>query len=232
MQSYSFLVDHIDGALVHLEHHDVFARGRVARPLSDIEAIRMRMDWRFRCVSSIGSDFNFDYHVSFTEKEMAKGESRQTVTKRIRRLRSGGAAALADRRSIRIAGRIEQKFELKRWLLNCAVVAGSSHASANETPSDDRLPGAMQAPMALGTTVRKGELSDGAPRHSARESNQCCSWCTEAHARELKEAGEPEQRFLSGGVARGALFHRRRTRGSSPRRGRKSDQRPSGPRIR
>ena len=32
------------------------------------------MGWRFKWVSSYGADFNFDYHVSFTKEEMAKGE--------------------------------------------------------------------------------------------------------------------------------------------------------------
>jgi predicted dithiol-disulfide oxidoreductase (DUF899 family) len=32
------------------------------------------MGWRFRWVSSHGNDFNYDYHVSFSPNEMAKGE--------------------------------------------------------------------------------------------------------------------------------------------------------------
>ena len=32
------------------------------------------MGWRFKWVSSYGSDFNYDYHVSFTPEEMAKGK--------------------------------------------------------------------------------------------------------------------------------------------------------------
>ena len=32
------------------------------------------MAWRFKWVSSHGNDFNFDYHVSFTKDEEAKGE--------------------------------------------------------------------------------------------------------------------------------------------------------------
>ena len=34
-------------------------------PLAEIEAFKQRMGWRFEWVSSFGSDFNFDYHVSF-----------------------------------------------------------------------------------------------------------------------------------------------------------------------
>jgi predicted dithiol-disulfide oxidoreductase (DUF899 family) len=32
------------------------------------------MGWQFKWVSSSASDFNFDYHVSFSKDEMAKGE--------------------------------------------------------------------------------------------------------------------------------------------------------------
>jgi predicted dithiol-disulfide oxidoreductase (DUF899 family) len=43
-------------------------------PLAQIEAFKQRMGWRFKWVSSSGNDFNRDYHVSFTEDEMARGE--------------------------------------------------------------------------------------------------------------------------------------------------------------
>ena len=66
----SFLVDRIDGALVHLEHHDVSLL--VVATLREIAPFKRRRGWRFRWVSSLGSDF-FDYHVSFTEKKIAKG---------------------------------------------------------------------------------------------------------------------------------------------------------------
>ena len=42
-------------------------------PLAKIEAFKKRMGWRFKWVSSYGTDFNYDYHVSFTKEEMAKG---------------------------------------------------------------------------------------------------------------------------------------------------------------
>jgi len=70
----SFEADHVDGALVHLEHHDV-SYVRVSRaPLAAIEAYNKRMGWRPKWVSSLGSDFNFDYHVSFAKDELAKGK--------------------------------------------------------------------------------------------------------------------------------------------------------------
>jgi predicted dithiol-disulfide oxidoreductase (DUF899 family) len=70
----SFAADHIEGTLVHLEHHDV-SLVRVSRaPLAEIEAYRKRMGWRAKWVSSNGNDFNYDYHVSFTPEETAKGK--------------------------------------------------------------------------------------------------------------------------------------------------------------
>jgi predicted dithiol-disulfide oxidoreductase (DUF899 family) len=73
-KSCSFLVDHIDGALLHLEHHDVSLVVVSRAPLPEIAPFKSRMGWRFRWVSSFGDDFNFDYRVSFTENEIAKGK--------------------------------------------------------------------------------------------------------------------------------------------------------------
>ncbi|HWF48077.1 MAG TPA: thioredoxin family protein [Bryobacteraceae bacterium] len=69
----SFAADHIQGALVHLEHHDVSYVAVSRAPLAEIEPFKRRMGWKFRWVSSSGSDFNFDYHVSFTPEEIASG---------------------------------------------------------------------------------------------------------------------------------------------------------------
>jgi len=70
----SFLADHLDGALPHLEHHDVTLTAVSRAPLAEIAAYKARMGWRFPWVSSHGSDFNFDYHVSFTPEDMADGK--------------------------------------------------------------------------------------------------------------------------------------------------------------
>jgi predicted dithiol-disulfide oxidoreductase (DUF899 family) len=72
--SCSFLSDHIDGSIVHLAHRDVTFVVVSRAPLPKIEAFKKRMGWRFKWVSSYGNDFNFDYHVSFTKDEMAKGK--------------------------------------------------------------------------------------------------------------------------------------------------------------
>ena len=70
----SFLADHLGGALPHLEHHDVTLTAVSRAPLAEIEAYKRRMGWRFPWVSAFENDFNFDYHVSFTTDELARGE--------------------------------------------------------------------------------------------------------------------------------------------------------------
>ena len=72
-KSCSFLSDHSDGGNVHLAHRDVTFVVVSRAPLPKLEAFKKRMGWRFKWVSSYANDFNFDYHVSFTKDEMAKG---------------------------------------------------------------------------------------------------------------------------------------------------------------
>ena len=73
-KSCSYLADHFDGANWHLPHRDVTFVVISRAPLSEIQAYKKRMGWRFKWVSSHGSDFNFDYHVSFTKEEEEKNE--------------------------------------------------------------------------------------------------------------------------------------------------------------
>jgi predicted dithiol-disulfide oxidoreductase (DUF899 family) len=73
-KSCSFLADHIDGSVVHLAHRDVTFVVVSRAPLTKIETFRKRMGWCFKWVSSYGSDFNRDYHVSFPKEEVASGK--------------------------------------------------------------------------------------------------------------------------------------------------------------
>ncbi len=70
----SFSADSLDGSLVHLEHHDVTVVVVSRAKLPEIEAFRARMGWRFKWVSSHGSDFNYDYQASFTPEQIAAGK--------------------------------------------------------------------------------------------------------------------------------------------------------------
>ena len=71
----SFLSDHVDGMLPHLEHHDVTYVAVSRAPLAKLEAFKRRMGWHFPWVSSHGSDFNFDYRVSFGDADKARGKA-------------------------------------------------------------------------------------------------------------------------------------------------------------
>jgi predicted dithiol-disulfide oxidoreductase (DUF899 family) len=70
----SFIGDHLDGTLPHLNHHDVTITAVSRAPLAKIEAYKKRMGWKFPWASSYGSDFNHDFHVSFTNEELARGK--------------------------------------------------------------------------------------------------------------------------------------------------------------
>jgi predicted dithiol-disulfide oxidoreductase (DUF899 family) len=72
--SCSYLADHFDGSLVHLANRDVALVVVSRAPIAQIEAFKKRMGWRFKWVSSFGSDFNHDYHASFTKEETANGK--------------------------------------------------------------------------------------------------------------------------------------------------------------
>jgi len=72
--SCSFVSDHFDGQLVHLEHRDVSFTVVSRAPFSKIAPFKERMGWRFPWVSSHGSDFNFDFHVSATDEEKRTGK--------------------------------------------------------------------------------------------------------------------------------------------------------------
>jgi predicted dithiol-disulfide oxidoreductase (DUF899 family) len=74
--SCSFLIDHLDGATVHLKARDVTMVLVSRAPLAKIEAFKKRMGWHFPWVSSHGSDFNSDFDVSFTKEQIADGRGR------------------------------------------------------------------------------------------------------------------------------------------------------------
>lgn len=71
----SFISDHVDGARLHFEHHDLAFVAVSRAQVPEIEAVKKRMGWKFPWVSSQGSDFNYDYNVSFTPEQIAAGEA-------------------------------------------------------------------------------------------------------------------------------------------------------------
>ncbi|HEY4889483.1 MAG TPA: DUF899 family protein [Candidatus Dormibacteraeota bacterium] len=73
--SCSFWMDNFDRVVVHLNHRGITMAAVSLAPVSKIEAYRKRMSWSFPWYSSKGSDFNFDYHVSFTPAQVAAGKA-------------------------------------------------------------------------------------------------------------------------------------------------------------
>lgn len=73
-KSCSYLADHFDGMTIHLAHRDVTFAGISHAPHAEIAAFKERMGWKFHWVSSFGTDFNYDYNVSFTAEQLAAGK--------------------------------------------------------------------------------------------------------------------------------------------------------------
>jgi predicted dithiol-disulfide oxidoreductase (DUF899 family) len=71
--SCSFWADNYNGIDVHLAQRDTALVAVSRAALASIEAYKKRMGWSFRWVSSLGSDFNFDFGVSFDKARQAEG---------------------------------------------------------------------------------------------------------------------------------------------------------------
>jgi predicted dithiol-disulfide oxidoreductase (DUF899 family) len=71
----SFIADHIDAARQHFEQADLSFTAVSRVPLERIEAVKRRMGWTFPWVSSHGTDFNFDFGVSFKPEDIAAGRA-------------------------------------------------------------------------------------------------------------------------------------------------------------
>ena len=65
-KSCSFWADNFNGIIAHLEQRDVAFAAISRAPLPKLEAQARKLGWTFKWVSSVGSDFNFDFNVSFS----------------------------------------------------------------------------------------------------------------------------------------------------------------------
>jgi len=72
--SCSFWMDNFNGVTVHLNHRDITMVAVSRAPFEKLSAYKKRMGWSFPWYSSAGSDFNFDYYVSFTPDQLATGK--------------------------------------------------------------------------------------------------------------------------------------------------------------
>jgi predicted dithiol-disulfide oxidoreductase (DUF899 family) len=69
----STIADGFNGSVVHLANHDVTLMAVSRAPLEALQAYKRRMGWSFPWASSLDSDFNFDFNVSFTEEQQREG---------------------------------------------------------------------------------------------------------------------------------------------------------------
>lgn len=74
-KSCSFIADHFDPAVVHLKHRGVTMIAASLAPLAELEAFRKRMGWTFKWASAHDTDFNQDYHASFSKDEIENGDA-------------------------------------------------------------------------------------------------------------------------------------------------------------
>ncbi len=71
----SYTMDHADAARQHFEHADLSFAAVSRAPMEQIEAVRARMGWTFPWVSSGGSDFSYDFGVSFSTEDREAGRA-------------------------------------------------------------------------------------------------------------------------------------------------------------
>ena len=71
--SCSAIADGFDASVVHLANHDVTLTAVSRAPLAKLSAYKRRMGWSFPWASSQGSDFNFDFNVSFSQAQQRAG---------------------------------------------------------------------------------------------------------------------------------------------------------------
>ena len=82
--------DNFNGIIVHLNQRDVTMVAVSRAPYAKLAAYHERMGWSFKWLSSHGSDFNFDFHVSFAPEEL-------TAQARALQLRPAGSGRLGAR---------------------------------------------------------------------------------------------------------------------------------------
>jgi predicted dithiol-disulfide oxidoreductase (DUF899 family) len=71
----SFVADHFDAARQHFGDADLSFAVVSRAPIERIEQVKRAVGWTFPWVSSYGSDFNFDFGVSFKKEDIAAGRA-------------------------------------------------------------------------------------------------------------------------------------------------------------
>jgi predicted dithiol-disulfide oxidoreductase (DUF899 family) len=73
--SCSFWADNFEGIPIHLAHRDATLVAISRAPYEKLAAYRRRIGWTFPWYSSYGSDFNFDFQVSYTPEQVESGNA-------------------------------------------------------------------------------------------------------------------------------------------------------------
>ncbi len=83
-ESCSFWADNFNGIVAHLNQRDVTFVAISRAPLPKLRPFAKRLGWSFKWLSSVGSDFNYDYNVSFRPEDPASiynyGPNRMTMS--------------------------------------------------------------------------------------------------------------------------------------------------------
>jgi len=74
-RSCSFWADNFNNIVPHLAARDASLVAVSLAPWQKLQAQARRFGWTFKWVSSHGSDFNFDYHVSFSPEALERGDA-------------------------------------------------------------------------------------------------------------------------------------------------------------
>lgn len=69
----SLVADHFDGVIPHLNGRGISLVCVSMAPLQELQDYKRQMGWKFPWVSSLGSDFNYDFGVAFTEEQQRNG---------------------------------------------------------------------------------------------------------------------------------------------------------------
>jgi predicted dithiol-disulfide oxidoreductase (DUF899 family) len=77
----SGLADHLDAALVHVNHRDVTLMAFSRAPIEKLQAYRKRMGWSFPWASTHDSDFAFDFGLALTPEQASEVDEIQTTLK-------------------------------------------------------------------------------------------------------------------------------------------------------
>jgi predicted dithiol-disulfide oxidoreductase (DUF899 family) len=69
----SLVADHFDCVIPHLNGRDIALVCESIAPLQELQDYKRQMGWRFPWVSSLGSDFKYDFGAAFTEEQRRNG---------------------------------------------------------------------------------------------------------------------------------------------------------------